>query len=222
MMKRAFLALLVLSSTLSVEAQNDPDPNEAMSCQRDSQGFCRWVPTIQRTDPADISQEISAESSSSSETEGETQIYYEWSNQDPAVDPGLKMPGFCAKTPDFARYRWSQAMESGDLNRLIAAYDWVGQSDESALPLIERLQTIPRAGVWERGRISFSSGNRDLKQMKAPWRWSAAGQVVYLAPVKRMDCWFLVFTHAPRESVDAPIARRGKEPEVIEPGVYQF
>jgi hypothetical protein len=113
-------------------------------------------------------------------------------------------------------------MESGDLNRLIAAYDWVGQSDESALPLIERLQTIPRAGVWERGTIGFSSGNRDLKRIKAPWRWNAEGKIVYLAPVKRMDCWFLVFTQAPSETVDAPLVRRGAEPEVIEPGVYQF
>lgn len=219
MIKRTFLTVLFLCSTLAVDAQVDPNPtDEPLVCQRDAQGYCQWVPDQSNR----LSEPLVSDPQGLIEN-GSTQVFYDWVVRDPREDPGLKLPGFCAKNPEFARYRWQEAMQTGDLNRLIAAYDWTGQSDDSAIIIVDRLQTIPRAGVWEKGTITYSSGNRDLSHVKAPWRWIAEGQITYLTPVKRMDCWFLVFTHEPDAEIDAPaLSNQDLEPQIVDPGVYQF
>ena len=130
------------------------------------------------------------------------QAWLEWRPAQEVVDPLFQAPGVCAQSSGRARYRFSQAMLSGDLNKIIGAYQWRGKVDEQADPIIERLAALPPQGQWEQSAIGMWSGPDDTpKKVPVYWRWSDGTSTTYFSMQKVDGCWFVEFSSNPGESV---------------------
>lgn len=133
---------------------------------------------------------------------GAGQAWLEWRPAKEEIDPLFQAPGVCAWTPGRARYRFTQAMLSGDLNKVVGTYQWRGKAEEQADPIIERLAAIPAQGQWERSAIGMWSGPDDTpKKVPAYWRWSDGTSTTYFSMQKIDGCWFVEFSSNPGESV---------------------
>lgn len=130
------------------------------------------------------------------------QAWLEWRTAKEQIDPLLPLPGMCALSAGRARYRFSQALLSGNPNRVVESYQWRGKGEDQAEPIIERLLAIPVDGHWERSVIGMWSGPDDTpKKVPIYWRWTNETSTTYFAMRKVDDCWFLEFAGHPGESV---------------------
>ena len=262
-MKIARLSLLSLGLLVAASALGHEASDEVIVCQRDSQGQCQWVsvpdparapapalapplapgasdfdrwyrPNEVYERPAVVDPSAAASSGYGYEQgrSGEV-VEYDWQVVSPEFDPTIGKPGACASTPSRARYHFVAAMESGDLNKVMAIYDWHDKTEDQATPIIERLGTIPRNGQWEQAIPSASFGG-DGTFSAAPldrWRWEGDGQVFYFNMVEQSGCWSIAFAAgpgsdgsfvAPRVDGQPPSQPPSTEPQEIAPGVIEF
>lgn len=153
---------------------------------------------------------------------GPNQVWLEWRAVQDDPDPLLEVPGFCARSPGRARYRFWLASQSGDLNKVVESYQWRGKNEEQSLPILDRLATVTSQGHWERSVVGMWSGADDTPK-KAPvfWRWVDQGGVMNLALRSVDGCWFVEFASDPGESVtvDGPSRAYQPPPALAPPGV---
>lgn len=217
MKKSPLLILIAACIGLAAFAQD-----QVMVCDRNEDGTCSWTqesPNPEVWLPSGLPG--GADMTGSQE---DVTVLIEWRAPSVIIDPWLNTPGSCARRPEFARYRFSAAMESNDLNRLIATYNWRGQTASSSEGLIEKISALPVSGEWERSVFSSSLG--DLSNVEAPpiyWRWRDGPSISYFAMKQVEGCWFVEFASNPGES----IVLRNKNAHLRdirspEPGVFEF
>ena len=125
------------------------------------------------------------------------EIGWAWETSHPDPDPSLLLPGTCARTADRARARFAEAMAGTDLNRLLATYQWRGQSDGDVDGLIDRIAAVDPQGHWERSFPAQTPGfptNAPLTH----WRWQSGSQAWHFDLLPVNGCWFVAFAAAPQ------------------------
>lgn len=214
-MKKSPLFILIAAGIGLAAFAQDP----VMVCDRNEDGTCSWAQEAPNPDVWS-----SSEPTGSTGPEEDATVLLEWRAPSVIIDPRINMPGSCARRPEFARYRFAVAMENNDLNRLIAAYNWRGQTGSSSEGLIEKISALPMRGEWERSALSSSLG--DLSNVEAPpvyWRWRDGQSTTYFAMRQVDSCWFVEFSSNPGETVvlrsKNAHARDIRSPE---PGVFEF
>lgn len=134
------------------------------------------------------------------------QVWLEWAPVPDPYDPGLMVPGRCARSAEAARGRWLAAARMGDLNALSAAYQWRGKRHEGAGPILDRLAGVPAAGHWEQARASAWTGVQDVRsRVGSHWRWTDGAATMHLAMREVDDCWFVEFTGDPGQVVEVAV-----------------
>jgi hypothetical protein len=221
-MKR--LLLPCLASALIVLSAWAQDPLTV--CQRASDGTCTWV-----QQDADVLQDwIAFEQGTpyvSPHSDEPATVFFEWQAEHPAADPLIKVLGTCARRPEYARSRFVVAMESNDLNRLLGTYNWRGKTDSDAEGLIERLNSLPPSGQWQKTVVSSSFGEEsDMEKAPTHWRWSDGAALTNFKMVRVDGCWFVEFSSDPGQSAilhkkGSPSSPR-RDPSSSEPGVFDF
>lgn len=198
----SFAVTMLLSIGVAL-AQDQPAPSGRLVCD-ESGGACNWVVSPQ-------AQTVSVPSYSSSEPvldSEPTRYLLAWQDSPPSLPLRTrKAPApQCAETIDELKGRLQVGVEYSHINLALSAYDWAGQSSESAEVLVERFMSFT-PGKWQervvQGRLGSSANDSNPRGTRLRFL-SLSGELQgEFVTVQNMGCWFLRFTSVSRNIEEA-------------------
>lgn len=114
---------------------------------------------------------------------------------------------YCLKKKEHVLAKFALGAAVGNANALAETYYWNGFTDETSLPIVERLQSVAVSGHWERSYVEQWDGpEKAIARVPIYVRWVTDDSTLpILHFTLRQDaefgCWFLQGVSPPSETV---------------------